>query len=91
MSGHQPDISGNQIGAGAFVNQGDMFGTHLNFYNTLPPPQQGFAIPAQPAPCIIPYPRNLEVVPRPDLSKDLQRVLSRNHRRAALWGLGGSG
>lgn len=83
-SQHRRDVTGNHIGDGATINQGDVH-YHL--------PHR----PAAPVRCavrVIPYPRNPDVVPRPDLVHKLETVLSSDHSNihtAALWGLGGSG
>lgn len=43
--------------------------------------------------CVIPYPRNEDLVPRPDLINRLEELLPQKpgFYSAALWGLGGSG
>ena len=49
---------------------------------------------ARPPPCrVIPFPRNEDVVDRPDLLHDLERLFlpGPDYQSAALWGLGGSG
>ncbi|KAK8851761.1 P-loop containing nucleoside triphosphate hydrolase protein [Apiospora arundinis] len=50
--------------------------------------------PREPPLCrLFPFPRNLEFVERPDVTRELERLLppSSGYHSAALWGLGGSG
>lgn len=76
---HQRDVTGNQFGNNATINQGDHY--HLPH------------LPARATVCVIPYPRNEDVVHRPDLIHQLEALLphTAKHCSAALWGLGGSG
>jgi hypothetical protein len=75
------EISHNQFGPNAFINQGD---TH-------------FHLPLPPAPAkvirVIPYHLNEDLVRRKDLIDQLDKLLppTPGFYSAALWGLGGSG
>ena len=79
------DLSSNTFGDHATIHQGDVH-NHSHTHQPLP-------APAQPALRIIPYPRNEEVVRRPELVDALNALLSEilKFSSAALWGLGGSG
>ncbi|KAK4078768.1 uncharacterized protein Triagg1_3099 [Trichoderma aggressivum f. europaeum] len=76
------NISRNQFGNNAFVRQGGIYDNkHL--------PQS-----APTAICVVPYPRNENLVRRPDLMNELNTLLpqaSTGCRSAALCGIGGSG
>ncbi|KAH7140327.1 P-loop containing nucleoside triphosphate hydrolase protein [Dactylonectria estremocensis] len=58
-----------------------------------PPAQPLTHTPIRAAVCVIPYPRNEDVVHRPHLVHQLNTLLPQTERHcsAALWGLGGSG
>lgn len=77
------EIGNNQFGNNTTIHQDN------NSYN--------LHIPLRPARSvihIIPYPRNEELVSRPDLVEKLNVLLpqtSHTYCSAALWGLGGSG
>ncbi|KAH7159632.1 P-loop containing nucleoside triphosphate hydrolase protein [Dactylonectria estremocensis] len=74
------DFSGNQLGDNATIIQGD---THLHL------PHRPARLPVR----VIPYPRNEDLVSRPDLVARVNELLPRTTEAysAALWGLGGSG
>ncbi|KAH7143641.1 P-loop containing nucleoside triphosphate hydrolase protein [Dactylonectria macrodidyma] len=74
------DFSGNQLGDNATIIQGD---THLHLPH----------LPAHLPVRAIPYPRNEDLVSRPDLVARINELLprARESYSAALWGLGGSG
>ncbi|KAH7124256.1 hypothetical protein EDB81DRAFT_890352 [Dactylonectria macrodidyma] len=76
------DVSGNQLGDNATIIQGD---AHTHYH-----------LPHQPTPAAvraIPYPRNEDLVHRPDLVIKLNQLLPQTTEScsAALWGLGGLG
>ena len=75
------DVSNSQFGHNATIHQGDI---HYH------PPHQ----PACAAPRIIPYPRNEDVIQRPELIDRINQLLpptATEYCSAALHGLGGSG
>lgn len=76
----QRSVSGNQFGDGTTIHQS-------NIYHSRPHSAARAAVR------IIPYPRNEDVVYRPDLVTKLNTLLpqAQEHYSAALWGLGGSG
>ncbi|RFU74991.1 hypothetical protein TARUN_7273 [Trichoderma arundinaceum] len=78
------EVANNHIGNNATIHQGDN-AVHFHL-----PPQ-----PARAAIRVIPYPRNEEIVHRPDLVEKLNTLLPQTstsaYCSAALWGLGGSG
>lgn len=84
----QRSMSGNHIGAHSFVNQGNI----SNYYSSTAPATAGSG-PARACVCVVPYPRNTDIVDRPDLRLRLEALLSgvHEHEPVALWGLGGSG
>ncbi|KAL6834007.1 hypothetical protein J3E69DRAFT_325707 [Trichoderma sp. SZMC 28015] len=72
------NISSNTFYSDAHISQGDM----------------NWRQPARPAVCRVPYFRNKNLVGRPDLMNELNRLLpqeSTGYRSAALWGRAGSG
>ncbi|KAL7974406.1 P-loop containing nucleoside triphosphate hydrolase protein [Trichoderma sp. SZMC 28014] len=78
-------IANNQFGDGATIIQGHI-NTTLNLNLT--------HRPARAAIRLIPYPRNEDLIHRPDLVDELNKLLpcsSATSQSAALWGLGGSG
>lgn len=81
-SGHeQRDISNSQFGDNTNIYQGNV---HLHMPHKLAEVK---------AVCAIPYPRNEDLVARPDLLNKLDKLLPQTpgYYSAALWGLGGSG
>ncbi|PNP54079.1 hypothetical protein THARTR1_05286 [Trichoderma harzianum] len=79
----QREIGNSQFGDNATIHQGN------HIYNIHPPLR-----PARSAIHIIPYPRNEDLVSRPDLVGKLNELLPQTpatYYSAALWGLGGSG
>ncbi|KAM0292736.1 hypothetical protein ACHAPM_011746, partial [Fusarium culmorum] len=78
---HRRDVNRSRIGDNARINMGD-----IHYY--LPHP----AVRAEVV-RVIPYPRNEDLVHRPDLIDKLDELLppTPGSRSAALWGLGGSG
>ncbi|KAM0348450.1 hypothetical protein ACHAP4_010965 [Fusarium culmorum] len=78
---HRRDVNRSRIGDNARINMGD-----IHYY--LPHP----AVRAEVV-RVIPYPRNEDLVLRPDLIDSLDKLLppTPGSRSAALWGLGGSG
>jgi hypothetical protein len=78
---HRRDVNRSRIGDNARINMGDI---HYH----LPHP----AVRAEVV-RVIPYPRNEDLVLRPDLVDKLDELLppTPGSRSAALWGLGGSG
>jgi hypothetical protein len=76
-------ISSNAFGSGARIYQGDMV-IHNHHSDTLPNPRR-----------IIPFNRNEDIVYRPTIVAQLNRLLSPAKDgeccTAALWGPGGSG
>lgn len=78
-------ITNNQFRDGATIHQGHNNTTlNLNLAHR----------PARAAIRLIPYPRNEDLIHRPDLVDKLNRLLppsSAISQSAALWGLGGSG
>ncbi|KAL7930217.1 P-loop containing nucleoside triphosphate hydrolase protein [Trichoderma chlorosporum] len=79
----QRTLMGCQFGNNITITQGD---THYNLPYRPPPSGEESAY-------VIPYPRNEDIVCRPDLVKQLDQLLPRGSKfhSAALWGLGGSG
>lgn len=93
----QRDVSSNQFGDHTAIHQGD---THNNYSNAAihRGDIHNVAIhlphgPARAAVHVIPYPRNEDVVHRPELVDKLNELLPSTSKSssAALWGLGGSG
>jgi len=84
---HHRHASGNHIGPGATVNQGDISGNTFNIH--LPHRLAASRSTAR----VIPYPHNPDFVRRPDLVDKLDGLLplGEHYKSAALWGLGGSG
>lgn len=85
-SGHEGRyISNSQFGDNTTINQGDSI---VNFH--VLHTQARAEVKAVRA---IPYPRNEDLVPRPDLINRLEELLPQKpgFYSAALWGLGGSG
>ncbi|RFU78863.1 hypothetical protein TARUN_3344 [Trichoderma arundinaceum] len=84
---HHRDVSHNQFGNNATINQGD---THYHVSYQRPARAEG-------AIHVIPFPRNEDVVHRQDLVDKLDKLLPQASKQtatsnsAALWGLGGSG
>lgn len=79
---YQREVTSSQFGNNTTIHQGD----NINQYYL---PHQ----PARAAIRVIPYPRNEELVHRPDLIDKLNTLLppTPKYCSAALWGLGGSG
>lgn len=78
-------IANNRLRDGNRIHQGNN-NTTLNLHLAYPP--------ARTAIRIIPYPRNEDLIHRPDLVDKLNALLphsSGTSHSAALWGLGGSG
>lgn len=83
---HGP-IDGDNVLAGITVSGGTF---NANFNRTDAGPRS----PPVPKACrIIPFPRNEDVVHRPDLFAELETLLpaTPEYHSAAVWGLGGSG
>lgn len=83
-SGHKRrDISNSQFGDNTNIYQGDV---HLYVRHPLARAEVKVVR-------VIPYPRNEDLVPRPDLITELDKLLPQTpgSYSAALWGLGGSG
>ncbi|KAL7934993.1 P-loop containing nucleoside triphosphate hydrolase protein [Trichoderma chlorosporum] len=88
MSQSEYVITGNQFGNNSAIHQGNKTVNH--HYNLQLPSRQ----PTPTAVQTIPYPRNEQLVDRPDLVDKLNLLLpqgSRTYNSAALCGLGGSG
>ncbi|PCD20299.1 hypothetical protein AU210_016167 [Fusarium oxysporum f. sp. radicis-cucumerinum] len=84
-SHEQREISHNQFRDHTVIHQGNVQG---NVYYVAPHPPAHAEVVR-----VIPYPRNEDLVHRPDLIDSLDTVLppTAGSRSAALWGLGGSG
>lgn len=84
----QPRSSQREVGNAQFGNNATVHQNN-NTYNVHLPLE-----PVQPPIRIIPYPRNEDLVSRPDLVEKLNELLPQTPHEyfsAALWGLGGSG
>ncbi|KAH6881071.1 hypothetical protein B0T10DRAFT_609262 [Thelonectria olida] len=86
VSFHGP-IDGRNVLAGTTVSAGGILNAHFNSTSTN-------SHPSAAQPCrVIPYPRNEDIIHRPDLFTKLETLLpsAAEYHSAALWGLGGSG
>ncbi|KAK0765906.1 hypothetical protein N5P37_001846 [Trichoderma harzianum] len=84
----RPALCQREIGSTQFGNNTTIHQDNNTYHLHLP------LRPAQPVIHIIPYPRNEDLVGRPDLVEKLNMLLpqtSHTYCSAALWGLGGSG
>jgi hypothetical protein len=79
------DVSQNQFRDHTIIHQGNVQGNI--YYNAPHPPARAEVVR------VIPYPRNEDLVLRPDLVQKLDKLLPQTlgSRSAALWGLGGTG
>lgn len=78
------DVSDNQFGDNATINQGDFRPIHYHLPHR----------PVRPAIRAIPYPRNEDVVQRPEVVDKVNELLppaATEFDSAGLYGLGGSG
>lgn len=94
----QPTVSPEEAAKSQFINNQFRDGTriHQGHNNTTPctPNLHLTHRPARAAIRLIPYPRNKDLIHRPDLVDKLNTLLpypSAISHNAALWGLGGSG
>ena len=72
------------------INVGDTTNIYGDTTNNYYPPNS--TSPSRRPLRVIPYPRNEDVIDRPELVERLNRLLgSKKTHSAALWGLGGSG